>query len=131
VATLVFENGALGVVDAFFCIPDDASRNALELYGSLGSILATGTIGQEAAGQMVAHLSSAGPAYDARQQRTANGALPIEPPVGNTYRAEIEEFGQAILEGRDPVNNAQIGLRSQELLAACYESARLRRQVEM
>ena len=37
-------------MDAFFCITDDASKNALELHGSLGSILAEGTIGQGAKG---------------------------------------------------------------------------------
>ncbi len=38
VATLTFENGALGSVDTFFCIPDAGSKNAPELYGSFGSI---------------------------------------------------------------------------------------------
>lgn len=28
VAMLAFENGVLGVVDAFFCIPDESSHNA-------------------------------------------------------------------------------------------------------
>ena len=42
----------------------------------------------------------------------------------NMYRAEIEEFSQAVLDGREPANNARIGLQSQRLLAACYESAR-------
>ena len=48
VATVQFTNGALGIVDTFFCMPDEASQNRLELYGSLGSILAHGTIGQGA-----------------------------------------------------------------------------------
>ena len=42
----------------------------------------------------------------------------------NTYRAEIEEFGKAVEEGRDPVNDGALGIRSQRVLAACYESAR-------
>jgi len=29
-----FSNGALGIVDAFFSIPDDSSKNRLEIYGS-------------------------------------------------------------------------------------------------
>jgi predicted dehydrogenase len=48
----------------------------------------------------------------------------ITPPPQNTYRAEIEEFGLAILENRAPSPSAELGLRSQRLLAACYESAR-------
>ncbi len=30
VVSLSFENGALGVVDTFFCMPDEASENRLE-----------------------------------------------------------------------------------------------------
>lgn len=124
VATLHFENGAMGVVDAFFCIPDDASRNRLELYGSLGSILAEGTIGQGERGTMTAHLKSGTGGYDAQQARGADGGLAIDPPPVNMYRAEIEEFSQAILEGREPSNVAAAGLRSQKTIAACYASAR-------
>ncbi len=56
VTMLQFANGALGSVDTFFCIQDDSSKNALELYGSKGSILATGTIGQGSQGDMTAYL---------------------------------------------------------------------------
>jgi predicted dehydrogenase len=38
--------------------------------------------------------------------------------------SEIEEFSCAVLENREPKNNAQAGLRSQIILAACYESAK-------
>ena len=56
VVLLHFGNGALGTVDTFFCIQDNSSKNALELYGSKGSILATGTIGQGSQGEMTAFL---------------------------------------------------------------------------
>jgi len=131
VATLTFENGALGVVDTFFCIPDEASRNVLELYGSQGGIWAAGTIGQESGGEMTACLKGALPGYDALQERPVGGGVPINPVPVNTYRAEIEEFGQAIIEGREPVNSGSLGLRSQEVLAACYESAHRQRQIEI
>ena len=124
VATLRFANGALGVVDAFFCLPDAASRNRLELYGSLGSILAQGTIGQGAQGEMTAFLKEGAGGYDAQQARAADGGRRIHPPPVNPYRAEIEEFSQAILENRAPANGAGPGLRNQRVLAACYESAR-------
>jgi len=124
VASLRFANGALGVVDAFFCMPDEASQNRLELYGSLGSILAQGTIGQGAQGEMTAFLKEGAGGYDAQQTRAADGGVRINPAPVNPYRAEIEEFSQAILENREPSNNAAIGLQSQRVLAACYESAR-------
>jgi len=124
VATLQFANGALGVVDACFCVPDEASQNRLELYGSLGSILARDTIGQGAQGEMTAFLKPGVGGYEAEQTRAAAGGIVIAPAPVNPYRAEIEEFSRAILDHREPSNHAGLGLHSQRLLAACYESAR-------
>ncbi len=131
VVNLRFANGALGVVDAFFCVPDEASQNRLELYGERGSILASGTIGQGERGEMRAFLKDAAGGYDARQTRSSAAGLPLEPEPVNLYRAEIEEFSQALLEGREPSNDAGPGLQSQRVLAACYESARLGRAVNL
>jgi predicted dehydrogenase len=131
VAMLWFANGALATVDTFFCIPDEASRNVLELYGSLGSILAEGTIGQGSQGRMIAYLKSAVSGYDAQQAREAEGGMEIAPEPVNTYQAEIEEFSQAILEGRSSSLTGELGLRSQRVLAACYESARSGRAVTL
>lgn len=124
VVTLQFANGALGVVDTFFCVPDEGSRNVLELYGTDGSILASGTIGQGDRGRMTAHFRPGSGAYEARQQRSDDEGMAIDPPPVNMYRAEIEEFSQAILDRREPANHGGLGLRSQQVLAACYESAR-------
>ena len=131
VATLFFENGALASVDTFFCIPDNSSKNALELYGSKGSILARGTIGQGPAGEMVAFLEQEGKDYDAQQLRTEAQGMIIAPEPVNTYQAEIEEFSQAIIEDREPLIGAELGLRNQKILAACYESAKSGKVVEV
>lgn len=131
VATLFFENGALGTVDTFFCIPDLGSRNVLELYGSKGSILAQGTIGQAGAGQMAAWLEHADGSYDAQQTRASGQGLTIAPEPVNTYQAEIEEFGRAIQEDREPLISGKLGLRSQKILVACYESALSGQAVEV
>jgi predicted dehydrogenase len=122
---LFFENGALATVDTFFCIPDSSSKNVLELYGSKGSILAQGTIGQGPAGRMVAFLEQHGKDYDAKQARETAQGWEIEPEPVNTYQAEIEEFSQAILDDREPTISGELGLRSQKILTACYESARV------
>jgi predicted dehydrogenase len=131
IVSLRFRDGALGMVDAFFCIPDEACRNRLELYGTQGSLLAEGTIGQEASGTMVATLApSAGP-YDAQQARGTPEAVAIHPPPVNTYLAEIEAFAQAIREGRDPEPSGEAGVHSQKVIAACYESARTGRTIRL
>ena len=130
-AMLFFENGVLGTVDTFFCIPDNSSKNVLELYGSRGSILAKGTIGQGPAGQMAAFLEQDGRYYDAQQARAEAQLLIIDPEPVNTYQAEIEEFSQAIIDDREPAIGGELGLRSQKVLTACYESARSGKVVEV
>jgi len=131
VATLFFENGAIGTVDTFFCIPDNSSKNVLELYGSKGSILAKGTIGQGDAGEMTAFLEGDAMGYDAQQTRQQSSGIIISPEPVNTYRAEIEEFSHAIIENRSPLNNAEHGVQSQKILAACYESAKTGKIIEL
>ena len=121
---LDFANGALGTVDTFFCIQDASSKNVLELYGSKGSILASGTIGQGSQGDMTAYLQADDAGYAAQQARSAGGGLSITPEPGNMYRAEIEAFSAALIDGKPNPLSSDIGLHSQKLLAACYESAR-------
>jgi predicted dehydrogenase len=131
VAMLQFANGALGTVDTFFCIQDDSSKNALELYGSQGSILASGTIGQGSQGRMTAYLREAPGTYEAQQGRAVGQGLDIAPEPENIYRAEVEAFSAAVLEGKSNPVSAELGLRSQKVLASCYESACTGRAVEI
>ena len=129
VVLLEFSGGAYGTVDSCFCIPDASSPNRLEIYGTRGSILAEGTIGQNPAGRMSAFLAEPGAGYDAAQRRTEGGGIAIDPPAENTYRAEIEEFSAAVLAGREPELSARRGIHSQEVLAACYRSAGTGRRI--
>ena len=131
VVSLFFENGALATVDTFFCIPDNSSKNLLELYGSKGSILAKGTIGQGVSGEMMAYLEEDQSGYNAKQARNRGEGILIAPAPVNTYCAEIEEFSNAIIEKREPVNGFAAGLRSQILLEACYKSARTFKSVNI
>ncbi len=124
VVLLEFETGAKGVVDNLFNVPDAASKNHLEIYGSKGAILAEGTIGQGEAGQMTAYIEASGKGYEAQQTRDASAGQPIAPEPVNMYRAEIEAFAQAVLDGATPPVDAQAGIRSQRVLDACYESAK-------
>lgn len=123
VASLIFENGALGTVDTCFCIPDNSSKNYLELYGSEGSIIARGTIGQGSSGEMIAFLENKVTGYDAIQVRNEGEGIIINPQPVNTFLAEIEEFGNSLYENREPRNNGYLGLRNQQLISACYLSA--------
>lgn len=131
VVLLEFASGALGTVDTFFCITDEGSRNALELHGSMGSIIAEGTLGQAPQGRMTAILKESAGGYDAGQARDAGGGIEIAPQPRSMYRAEIESFSRAVLTRSQPEAGADAGIRSQRVLAACYESARTGRAVEV
>lgn len=131
IVSLTFESGALATVDSFFCIPDESSKNILELYGSKGSILAKGTIGQGIAGEMSAYLQDNIGEYDSNQVRSATGGIFVNPTPVNMYLAEIEEFSKSVIEDREPLNNHVIGLRNQKILAACYQSANSRQVIDI
>jgi len=131
IVSIFFENGAMGTVDTYFCIPDNSSKNILELYGSKGSILAKGTIGQGPAGEMTAYLETDTSGYNAQQIRENADGLVVSPAPVNTYMAEIEEFSCALLEKREQTNNVLLGLKSQKIMAACYESARTGKIIEI
>ena len=131
IVSLFFENGALGSIDTYFCIPDNSSKNVLELYGSKGSILAKGTIGQGSSGQMRVFLDTEIADYNAQQARNEEDGIELDPEPVNTYCAEIEEFSNAILEKREPSNNHMLGLRNQIVLSACYESARTGKAIKV
>jgi predicted dehydrogenase len=73
---------------------------------------------------MRAYLESDTAGYNAQQARDASEGIVINPQPVNTYMAEIEEFSLAIVEKREPKNNISLGLESQKIMAACYESAR-------
>jgi len=123
VAILEFASGAKGVVDCLFNVPDASSKNRLELYGSKGSILAEGTIGQGEIGIMTAYLEESGKGYEAAQARVTGPGNTISPLPLNMYRAEVEAFSRAVQDDADPPVGGELGLWSQKVIAACYASA--------
>ena len=125
-----FESGAVGTIDACFNIPDAASRNRLELYGSRGSILAEGTIGQGEGGEMIVRVEDAA-GYQASQSRDLAGGVRVDVPTVNLYKAQMEDVNAAIAAGRPPLCDGAAGLWSQKVLAACYASARQRKAVRL
>ena len=100
---LEFASGAHGTVDCFYCIPDEASRTRLEVYGSKGAIFSEGTIGQSSEGKLEGILGMANVAYDAQQTKDVVRQFePIPFDVVNPYTAECEYFADCILAGRAP-----------------------------
>ncbi|MFW6161223.1 MAG: Gfo/Idh/MocA family protein, partial [Planctomycetota bacterium] len=128
--TFRFDSGALGVVDSLFNVPDESSKNVLELYGSAGSIRCEGTIGQ-APGGTVRLVAVEGGGYDAQQQRQASTEQEVAFEEINTYRAEIEDFTDAIDAGRPPACPLADGLWNMQVVEAAYRSAQTGCTVEV
>jgi predicted dehydrogenase len=131
VILLKFANGAYGVCDSFFNIPDDAARGVLELYGTKGSIMAEGTISQVAGGKMSAYLQKDYKGYDAQQERTGIISTEIKADLKNMYLAEVEDFIDAIKKKRKPMNSGEEALRNLQIIIAAYESQRKGRAVKV
>lgn len=123
IALLEFEKGALGIVEAFFNLANGSTPNALEIYGSQGSVRATGTIGQGAEGTAVLRRAEQDHG-DCRETEIAY--QPVNP-----YRAEIEAFSQAVITGDRSTFDFTDGLHSVNVMHAVYLSAQSGRRIEV
>jgi predicted dehydrogenase len=123
---LEFRDGAHATVDTFFCVPDEAARTRLEIYGSRGSIFTEGTIGQSTGGTAEGIFGLGTGGYDAAQDKDVERTfqpIPFEPI--NPYTAECAYFADCILKNRPPeVNHGDNALRILRMTELAYASAR-------
>ncbi|MBN2451854.1 MAG: Gfo/Idh/MocA family oxidoreductase [Lentisphaeria bacterium] len=123
---LEFANGAQATVDTFFCVPDDASRSRLEIYGSRGSVLSEGTVGQSRGGTLEGILDLGDASYDAAQNKDVErGFRPIPFAAADPYTAECSYLADCILRGTPPTeNDGDNALRIAHVTELAYASAR-------
>jgi predicted dehydrogenase len=128
---LEFAGGAQGTVDVSFCVPDEASKTRLEIYGSGGSILSEGTIGQGADGTLQGMLSVGSSGYDASQNKDLARAFQTIPYERvNPYTAQFEYFADCVMNRRAPeINNAVNARHIVELALQAYASSRENRVI--
>lgn len=125
-----FESGTQATVDAFFCVPDEASRTRLEVYGSGGAVLTEGTIGQSTGGKMEGIFGLGTGGYDAQQSKDVAREF-AEVPFDeiNPYTAECEAFADCILCGKEPAmngpDNALTTMGLTEKAYASYKEGRI------
>lgn len=116
------ENGALAFVDSNFNIPDAAAKCPLEFYGTKGSIIATGTLGQDEAGTVEVLTAGDDTGYDAQQQRSLVRAEELTVTFGNMYTKEIEAFSNAIINDTDPPVSGKNTILVQRIIDAIYQN---------
>lgn len=116
------DNGVTAFVDSNFNIPDDAAFCRMEFYGTKGSILCEGTIGQVEGGTVKAVISDPG-GYNAAQNRTANGTFTVEAELGNMYEKEISSFAESVLTGKTLTVPLEDAIHVQKVALAAYKSS--------
>jgi predicted dehydrogenase len=125
-----FRNGAHGIIDNYFNIPDAAAQNALELFGTKGSIIARDTVGQDPTGQMFSILQAQETGYDAAQVRDTQANRQDYKLEGiGIYGQMITLFTDCILQDRQPPTSLANGRHSVKVVDAIYRAVRERRVV--
>jgi predicted dehydrogenase len=125
-----FRNGAHGIVDNYFNVPDAAAQNALELFGSKGSIIARGTIGQDPTGEMFSILQPQETGYSANQVRNVEANRQDYKLQGiGIYGQMITLFTDCIVGGVEPPTSFKNGRHSVQVVNAIYRAVRERRVV--
>ena len=127
-----FNNGAHGIVDNYFNLPDAAAQNTLELHGTKGSILGRGTIGQDPTGAMCSILQSQETGYDPNQVRNINVEhQDYHLEAAGMYGQMISIFSQCILEDRQPPIGLADGRHGVAVTLAVYKAVNERRIVRV
>ena len=125
-------NGAHGIVDNYFDLPDAAAQNTLELHGTKGSIVGRGTIGQDPTGSMYSILQAHETSYDANQVRnTEVQRQDYNLEAAGLYGQMISNFSQCIMEDRQPPIGLADGRHSVAVTLAVYKAVRERRVVSV
>ncbi len=111
------ENGAVAYIDGAFNMHGTPGLNGgpagmlLEVYGTKGSILAQGTIGQLEQGAISAYAIGA----DGKRKELA-----FKPDFTNMYTKEVEAFTEAVLNDTVPPVSFEDGLWIQKVAEAAY-----------
>ena len=118
---LKMNNGAHAYVDVNFNISTDVAESRLEIYGTKGSVIADGTLGQEELGRAKVSLVEA-TGYDVMQSRKGVNCYYLEPASGNMYTKEIESFSHSIQRDVAPLVNIDDAIFVQMITEAAYAS---------
>jgi predicted dehydrogenase len=127
-----FSNGAHGIIDNYFNLPDAAAQNSLELHGTKGSIIGQGTIGQDPTGKMFSILQPEETAYSANQVRNVEVQREEYHFEGiGLYGQMIDTFSRCVQENTEPPVTLEDGRHSVEVVDAIYKAVRERRIVKV
>lgn len=126
---LHMKKGATCYIDVHFNIPDEAAKGMLEIYGTKGSLLASGTIGQDGQGEVYLN-QCATEGYDSNQKRKEDGlGQKVDYERENIYGRQIEEFSKAIEEGLTVSTSFEDAFETVKIIDALYKSSKEKKAV--
>ena len=111
-AVIRMNNGAIFTVEANFNVSDELGGCKFEIYGTEGTVIADGTIGQVEEGKVF---------YKTLDEKE-KGWQELVYESGNMYTKETELFASAILSGTEAPVSADDAIRDQRVVEAVYES---------
>ena len=122
---LRMKKGANCFVDVHFNIPDEAAKGVLEIYGTKGSVMATGTIGQDGGGEILLTLSDQSGGYNSQQNRdNTNATQCLEFERENIYAKQMTQFSDVILNGGEAFTTIENAYETMRIIDALYRSAK-------
>lgn len=113
------EKNIYGHIDVNFNIPDDATVSKLEVYGTKGTLIAEGTLGQTEAGKLKYLYSPQGD-YSALQNRKEAKAKIYYGGKKDIYAKQAEEFATGILKDESDYSFAESSVKIQKICEKIY-----------
>lgn len=124
-ALIQMSKGAVCYIDAHFNIPDNAAKRYLEIYGTKGSILANGTIGQDGGGEIMVTLSDQASGYNNQQERmNEEKGYKMSFEVGNMYAKQISSFSDCILNDTKPETTFDEAYTTMNVIDTIYRASK-------
>jgi predicted dehydrogenase len=115
------DNGAIFTVEANFNLSDELGGCKFEIYGTEGTIVAEGTLGQVETGEVRYKLKS----------ELERGWQTLSYESGNMYTKETSLFAEAILSGSPVPVPASEAILDQKVVEAVYESYESKKHIIM
>ncbi len=117
---LATDNNVFAHVDVNFNLPDDAAKSRIEFYGTSGSLVAEGTLGQTEEG-VLQYFYAPQTDYAAMQDKKTVEAQVFAGGGENLYAKQINDFTAAIRSGVCDYTLAEESVRLQKLVDDIYE----------
>lgn len=124
-AVIIFrtELGVLGHIDVNFNVPDAATESKVEIYGTEGSLVAKGTLGQTEAGELT-YLHAPLTGYDPAQGARSSEGERFYAEGEDIYLKQIRDFCRILRSGKPEYEWTERALQVQRVVDEIYADAR-------